>query len=245
MPLRLRMMRTHTRKTRSRKRKVESTIRRGKRTRRASGCWGASGSSRGMVDLSKRCWTAHLREYAGRRPSEPGGRAGAHFGGSMATLTPHTSPRTPRRKPSTRRRAISHLQPHDSHNAALHAIRAFLKVHTAYDAFPVSFRLIVLDTKLNVKKALQCLLLNGKYILIYQYLLLTFSPGVVSAPLWNSDKSKFAGMLTVLDIIHLIQYYYRTATYAYAETDVEKFRLESLRGNSTRSLSVPQSNILS
>ncbi|KAF8350015.1 hypothetical protein F5887DRAFT_943331 [Amanita rubescens] len=131
----------------------------------------------------------------------------------MATLTPHTSPRTPRRKPSTRRRAISHLPPQDSHDVALHAIRAFLKIHTAYDAFPVSFRLIVLDTKLNVKKALQCLLLNG----------------VVSAPLWNSDKSKFAGMLTVLDIIHLIQYYYRTATYAYAETEVEKFRLESLR----------------
>lgn len=36
-------------------------------------------------------------------------------------------------------------------------------------------------------------------------------------------------MLTVLDIIHLIQYYYRTTTYAHAATDVEKFRLESLR----------------
>jgi len=37
-------------------------------------------------------------------------------------------------------------------------------------------------------------------------------------------------MLTVLDIIHLIQYYYRTASYDYAATDVETFRLESLRG---------------
>ena len=52
-------------------------------------------------------------------------------------------------------------------------------------------------------------------------------------------------MLTVLDIIHLIQYYYRTTTYAHAATDVEKFRLESLRGNSIRSLLVPQSYILS
>ena len=68
-----------------------------------------------------------------------------------------------------------------------------------------------------------------------------YSPpvGVVSAPLWNSDKSNFAGMLTVLDIIHLIQYYYRTATYAYAATDVEKFRLESLRGISTSTTSYP------
>jgi len=54
--------------------------------------------------------------------------------------------------------------------------------------------------------------------------------GVVSAPLWNSEKSVFAGMLTVLDIIHLIQYYYRTASYDYAAADVETFRLESLRG---------------
>lgn len=99
---------------------------------------------------------------------KPAGRARqqeAQPKATMATLSPNMSPRTPRRKPSTRRRALSHLQPHsihDSHDAALHAIRSFLKLHTAYDAFPVSFRLIVLDTKLNVKKALQCLLLNGK-----------------------------------------------------------------------------------
>lgn len=54
--------------------------------------------------------------------------------------------------------------------------------------------------------------------------------GVVSAPLWNSEKSKFAGMLTVLDIIHLIQYYYDTANYEAAAADVETFRLESIRG---------------
>jgi len=62
---------------------------------------------------------------------------------------------------------------------------------------------------------------------------LTFFLGVVSAPLWNSDKSKFAGMLTVLDIIHLIQYYYHTASFDSAATDVETFRLESLRGKVT------------
>ena len=40
-------------------------------------------------------------------------------------------------------------------------------------------------------------------------------------------------MLTVLDIIHLIQYYYRsTASYDSAAADVETFRLESLRGMS-------------
>ena len=60
---------------------------------------------------------------------------------------------------------------------------------------------------------------------------LTVCSGVVSAPLWNSDKSKFAGMLTVLDIIHLIQYYHKnTDTYDSAVADVEHFTLESLRG---------------
>lgn len=62
------------------------------------------------------------------------------------------------------------------------------------------------------------------------YCSLTSHPGVVSAPLWNSEKSCFAGMLTVSDIIHLIQYYYHTSNFASAATDVETFRLESLRG---------------
>ncbi|KAJ3501058.1 hypothetical protein NMY22_g1075 [Coprinellus aureogranulatus] len=129
----------------------------------------------------------------------------------MTTISP-TSPKIVKRKGSVRRQR----PPTDAleiHNAAINAIRSHLKSSSCYDAFPVSFRLIVLDTKLNVKKALQCLLLNG----------------VVSAPLWNSSTSKFAGMLTVLDIIHLIQYYYRTASYDYAAADVEHFRLESLR----------------
>lgn len=58
--------------------------------------------------------------------------------------------------------------------------------------------------------------------------------GVVSAPLWNSNQRQFAGMLTVSDIIHLIQYYYFTlSSYDVAAAEVEEFRLESLRGAST------------
>lgn len=53
--------------------------------------------------------------------------------------------------------------------------------------------------------------------------------GVVSASLWDSEKICFAGMFTVLDIIHLIQYYYRTTSYEDATADVETVRLESLR----------------
>jgi len=84
----------------------------------------------------------------------------------------NASPRVRRQGSARRQRAISHTPVFttlETHTQALNSIRSFLKSHTAYDAFPVSFRLIVLDTKLEVRKALQCLLLNG----------------VVSAPLWN------------------------------------------------------------
>lgn len=37
-------------------------------------------------------------------------------------------------------------------------------------------------------------------------------------------------MFTLHDIIHLIQYYYRTSSFEGAAADVEHFRLESLRG---------------
>ena len=41
------------------------------------------------------------------------------------------------------------------------AIREFLKIRTSYDVLPVSFRLIILDTGLLVKKSLLILLQNG------------------------------------------------------------------------------------
>lgn len=41
-------------------------------------------------------------------------------------------------------------------------VRGFLKQHKTYDVLPVSYRLIVLDTQLLVKKALAALMQNGK-----------------------------------------------------------------------------------
>lgn len=75
----------------------------------------------------------------------------------------------------------------------LRAIREFLQSKTSYDVLPVSFRLIVLDTSLLVKNSLNILLENN----------------VISAPLWNSQKSKFEGLLTSTDFINVIQYYVR------------------------------------
>lgn len=79
---------------------------------------------------------------------------------AMDTRSPTASPR---HRLSTRRRAGSQAYnpAHELHEHGVAAIRNFLRCHTCYDAFPVSFRLIVLDTKLTVKKALQCFLLNG------------------------------------------------------------------------------------
>lgn len=84
---------------------------------------------------------------------------------NTATLSP-TSPKVKRRQSARRQRIGSYLPPQqtqETHDAALYSIRTFLKSRTSYDAFPVSFRVIVLDSQLEVKKALQCLLLNGAY----------------------------------------------------------------------------------
>jgi len=169
---------------------------------------------------------------------------------TMSTNLSPNSPRILRRVTTTRGRSGSHLPPvqdQESHDNALNVLRNYLKGRTCYDVFPVSFRLIVLDTKLEVKKALQCFLLNGQS---HQSLLpIHFTdrshPGVVSAPLWNSEKSCFAGMLTVSDIIHLIQYYYHTSNFASAVTDVETLRLESLRGKPFLERLAPMSDPLS
>jgi 5'-AMP-activated protein kinase regulatory gamma subunit len=45
---------------------------------------------------------------------------------------------------------------------SLRTIRAFLKSRTSYDVLPISYRLIVLDTALLVKKSLNILNQNGE-----------------------------------------------------------------------------------
>lgn len=55
--------------------------------------------------------------------------------------------------------------------------------------------------------------------------------GVVSAPLYDSSNYRFAGMFTLVDIIHLIQYYYLSkTTYDSAAVEVESVDLSMLRG---------------
>lgn len=51
--------------------------------------------------------------------------------------------------------------------------------------------------------------------------------GIVSAPLWDSHTSTFAGLLTTSDYINVIQYYWQNPD---ALGQIDQFRLSSLRG---------------
>ena len=53
--------------------------------------------------------------------------------------------------------------------------------------------------------------------------------GIVSAPLWDSTSSTFAGLLTTSDYINVIQYYFQNPA---ALNQIDQFRLDSLRGAS-------------
>ncbi|KAI0398122.1 hypothetical protein F5Y17DRAFT_214349 [Xylariaceae sp. FL0594] len=92
----------------------------------------------------------------------------------------------------------------------LRGMREFLRVRTSYDVLPLSYRLIILDNDLLIKKSLNILIQNS----------------IVSAPLWDSNRSKFAGLLTATDYINLIQYYCQFPEHI---DNVDKFRLSSLR----------------
>ncbi|GAA5881693.1 hypothetical protein JCM3774_005339 [Rhodotorula dairenensis] len=114
--------------------------------------------------------------------------------------------------PRTRTTAGTNASP--GMRRALEGIRAFVASKSCYDILPESFRLIVFDTKLGITKSLQALVTNG----------------VVSAPLYDSTTHRFAGMFTLADVVHLIQYYYLTAhKYENVIAEVEAFQLESLR----------------
>lgn len=112
-------------------------------------------------------------------------------------------------------------------------IRDFLKVRTSYDVLPLSFRLIIFDTSLLVKKSLAILIQNGKPAedVLDQNNDQSSDTGIVSAPLWDSKTSTFAGLLTTSDYINLIQYYWQNPD---AVKRIDQFKLNSLRGTLSR-----------
>jgi len=87
----------------------------------------------------------------------------------------------------------------------------FFKFHKCYDLIPTSAKLVVFDTQLLVKKAFFALVYNG----------------VRAAPLWDSRKQQFVGMLTITDFIRILQMYYRNSDERIEE--LEEHKLETWR----------------
>lgn len=82
----------------------------------------------------------------------------------------------------------------------------FMKAHKCYDLIPLSSKLVVFDTSLNVKKAFFALVYNG----------------VRAAPLWDSKKQTFVGMLTITDFIKILKMYYKSSNPRMEELEEHK-----------------------
>jgi len=82
----------------------------------------------------------------------------------------------------------------------------FFKFHRSYDLIPTSAKLVVFDTELLVKKAFFALVYNG----------------VRAAPLWDSSKQRFVGMLTITDFIRILQMNYKSPTLEMEELEEHK-----------------------
>uniref|UniRef100_A0A8C6TGK5 CBS domain-containing protein n=1 Tax=Neogobius melanostomus TaxID=47308 RepID=A0A8C6TGK5_9GOBI len=88
----------------------------------------------------------------------------------------------------------------------------FMKCHKCYDIVPTSSKLVVFDTTLQVKKAFFALVANG----------------VRAAPLWESKKQSFVGMLTITDFINILTRYYKSPMVQIYE--LEEHKIETWRG---------------
>ncbi|CAL8074608.1 unnamed protein product [Calicophoron daubneyi] len=71
----------------------------------------------------------------------------------------------------------------------------FFKHHKCYDLLPGSTKLVVLDTKLSVKKSFYALIFNN----------------VRAAVLWSSARQSYVGMLTITDFIRVLVNGYGTS----------------------------------
>lgn len=68
----------------------------------------------------------------------------------------------------------------------------FYKKVTCYEMMPESGKIVVLETRLHVKKAFNALLTNG----------------IRAALLWDSATQQYVGMITITDFIKILRKYY-------------------------------------
>ncbi|XP_021054285.1 5'-AMP-activated protein kinase subunit gamma-3 [Mus pahari] len=87
----------------------------------------------------------------------------------------------------------------------------FMREHTCYDAMATSSKLVIFDTTLEIKKAFFAMVANG----------------VRAAPLWDSKKQSFVGMLTITDFILVLHRYYRSPLVQIYE--IEEHKIETWR----------------
>ncbi|XP_060012305.1 5'-AMP-activated protein kinase subunit gamma-2 isoform X10 [Lagenorhynchus albirostris] len=87
----------------------------------------------------------------------------------------------------------------------------FMRSHKCYDIVPTSSKLVVFDTTLQVKKAFFALVANG----------------VRAAPLWESKRQSFVGMLTITDFINILHRYYKSPMVQIYE--LEEHKIETWR----------------
>jgi hypothetical protein len=111
----------------------------------------------GFVSFAATMSGADILDSATPGPTDVPSSDGLPASGTPAFVAPRTYL-------DQNRPVLSHvpLSPVDREQMeGLKTIRAFLKVRTSYDVLPLSFRLIVLDTSLLVKKSLNILIQNG------------------------------------------------------------------------------------
>ncbi|XP_073074194.1 5'-AMP-activated protein kinase subunit gamma-3 isoform X2 [Manis javanica] len=107
----------------------------------------------------------------------------------------------------------------------------FMQEHTCYDAMATSSKLVIFDTTLEIKKAFFALVANG----------------IRAAPLWDSKKQSFVGMLTITDFILVLHRYYRSPLvqiYEIEEHKIETWREIYLQGCFKPLVSISPNNSL-
>lgn len=91
----------------------------------------------------------------------------------------------------------------------------FLKSHTCYELIPASGKIVVLDVSLDVKVAFRALTENN----------------IKSAPLWDSEKEDYVGMITVSDFINILRHFYHTQETDPSQIPIqEKYQIKHWRG---------------
>ncbi|XP_033049490.1 5'-AMP-activated protein kinase subunit gamma-2 isoform X4 [Trachypithecus francoisi] len=182
----------------------------------ASGGWGprarsAPGPRRPRPSpgpSSRRRGRARPESSAGREPAGPGTSAAAH-----ADRCPPPPPQAALAAAPGPAEAgmLEKLEFEDEEDSESGVYMRFMRSHKCYDIVPTSSKLVVFDTTLQVKKAFFALVANG----------------VRAAPLWESKKQSFVGMLTITDFINILHRYYKSPMVQIYE--LEEHKIETWR----------------